>query len=151
MTVPKNKEMAVHCGWLNKSVLSASHVVLVPNDEALWQAGLVIREQLIQLISEDNAKVKVTVENMTGNDITLCSCTTLSWLHSVDTIFTPQAKSMADQLPQSSAHSVSSLAQSSRTAPAEPWDPPVNLSLMNDQQQQVKQMLREECSVFCKR
>lgn len=49
---------------------------------------------------------------------------------------------MKSQLPQSSVHSVSS---------SEPWDPPVDLShLTSDQQQQVKQMLREECYVFAK-
>lgn len=65
VTIPKNRVMTVQCGWLNKSVFSAPHVVLEPNQEAPWPAGLVIREQLIQLPSEDNAKVEVSVENMT--------------------------------------------------------------------------------------
>lgn len=98
MTIPKNKAMAVQCGWLSKSVMSAPLVVLEPNDEAPWPVGLAIREQLIQLPPEDKAKVEVTVENMTDNDIVLCSRTTLGWLHSVDAIYPSQPKPMESQL-----------------------------------------------------
>jgi len=97
VNIPKNKVVVVPCGRLNKRVLSESHVVLEPNHETPWPTGLVIREQLIQLPSEDNGKIEVTVENLTDNDILLCSCMTLGWLHSVDAIYPSQTKSMVDQ------------------------------------------------------
>lgn len=34
VTIPKNKVMAVHCGWLSNSVLSTPFVMLEPNREA---------------------------------------------------------------------------------------------------------------------
>lgn len=151
VTIPKNKVMTVQCGWLNKSVLSAPLVVLEPNNEAPWPAGLVIRDQLIQLPPEDKVKVEVTVENMTDHDIVLGSRTTLGWLHSVDAVYPSQPKSMESQQTQSSAHSVSPSVEPRKTTQAESWDPPVDLShLTNDQQQLVKRMLREECHVFAK-
>jgi len=149
VTIQKNKVMAVQCGWLNKSVLSASHVVLEPNVEAPWPTGLAIREQLIKLPPEDKSKIELTVENMTDNDIILCSRTTLGLLHSVDAIYPLQTKPAEEQTPQASD---SSAAQQSNGEPqAEPWEPPVDLShLSKDQRQQVQQMLREECDVFAK-
>lgn len=143
--------MTVQCGWLKQSVLSTPHVVLEPNDEATWPAGLVFREQLIQLPSEDNAKVEVIVENMTDNNIVLGIHTTLGWLHSVDAIYPSQKNATESQTPQFPAHSVPLAAPPSRTAKAEPRDQPADLShLTSGQQQQVKQMLREECGVFVK-
>lgn len=63
--------------------------MLEPNLKVPWPAGLVIKEQLIQLSSKDNAKVEGTVENLIDNDITLSSRTTLGWLLSVDGIYPP--------------------------------------------------------------
>lgn len=109
-----------------------------------------IREQLLQLTPDDETKVEVTVENMTDNDVVFCS-TLLGWLHSVEAIYPSQAKCMESQLTQSLVHSVSPPVESSQITPAEPWDPPVDLShVTSEQQLQVKQMLREECDVFAK-
>lgn len=64
-----------------------------------WPTVLTITEQLIQLPLKDNEKIVVTVENLSDN-ITLCSHTTLGWLHSVDAIYPLQTKPMEDQEPQ---------------------------------------------------
>ncbi len=151
VTIPRNKVMVVQCGRLNKSVMSASHVVLEPNLETPWPSGLAIREQLIKLPPENNSKIEVTVENMTDNDIVLGSRTTLGLLHSVVAIYPLQTKSVEKQTPQASDSGVAPTVQSSGESQDEPWDPPVDLShLPEDQRQQVKQMLREECDVFAK-
>lgn len=59
---------------------------------------------------------------------------------------------MDGQKPQSSCNDVAPpVKQPSQVPQVEPWDPPVDLSqLSEDQQQQVQQMLREECDVFVK-
>lgn len=113
---------------------------------------MAIREQLIELSSEDNGKIEVTVENMTDNDIVLCSRTALGLLHSVVTTYPFQIKSAEEQTPQASDSSAAPPAQQLRgESRGEYWDPPVDLShLSEDQRQQVKQMLREECDVFAK-
>lgn len=95
---------------------------------------------------------------ISDNDITLCSHTTLGWLHSVDAIYPLQTKPLDGQEPQTLDSSVASLVQQpGQDQQGESWDPPVHLShlshlshLTEDQQQQVWQMLREECDVFAK-
>ena len=150
--IPKNKTMEIKCGHLNKSVLSGSHVLLEPDQEATWPAGLTIREQLIQLPQEDEGKIVVTVRNATDNDITLAGRTTLGWLHSVDAIYPLETESMECQEPQLSDSDVAPpLKQPCQTPQGEPWDPDVDVShLSEEQRQQVKQMLREERDIFAK-
>lgn len=129
VTIPKHKVMKVECGQLNKRVLSGSHVVLEPNQQAPWPTGLTIREQLIQLPQEDNEKITLTVENLTDHDLTLCGRTTLGWLYGVDAVYHLEMKSMEDQEPQLSNSSVEpQVDQPSQVAESEPWDPPVDLS-----------------------
>lgn len=72
--IPKNKVMAVQCGRLSKGVLHAQHVVLKLNHEALWPAGLVSREQLIQLPPEDNT---VTVTSWFAAALRWAGCSVL--------------------------------------------------------------------------
>lgn len=76
----------------------------------------------------------------------------LALLHSVVAIYPLQTKSAEEQTPRASDSSAAPPAQQlSGESRGEPWDPPVDLShLSGDQQQQVKQMLREECDVFAK-
>lgn len=152
VTIPKNKVMEVECGQLNKRVLNGSHVMLEPNQEAPWPTGLTIRQQLIQLPQEDKGKIAVTVENLTDNDITLCGRTTLGWLHSVDAIYPLETKPMGGEEPQpSDSGAAPPEEQPSQLPQNDPWDPPVDLSqLSEDERQQVQQMLREECDVFAK-
>lgn len=57
---------------------------------------------MIKLPSEGNSKIEVTVENMTDNDIVLCSRTTLGLLHNVAAIYPLQEKSAEEQTPQAS-------------------------------------------------
>ncbi len=144
--------MEVECGQLNKRVPGGSYVVLEPSQEAPWPTGLTIREQLIQLPQEDDGKIVVTVENLTNNDIMLCGHTTLGWLYSFDAIYPLETKPVDGQEPQSSDNSVAPpTKQPSQVPQGEPWDPPVDLSqLSEDQQQQVQQLLREESDIFTK-
>lgn len=94
----------------------------------------------------------MTVENLTDSDITLCGRTTLGWLHVVDAIYPLETKPMEGHEPQSPDSSAAPpVVQPSQVPQGEPWDPPVDLSqLSEDQQQQVQQMLKEECDVFAK-
>ncbi|KAK7880554.1 hypothetical protein WMY93_032813 [Mugilogobius chulae] len=140
ITVPKNKAIQVQCNYLQQGMFSGANVMLEPHPEAPWPTGIKVREQLIHL-PDANTRIKVTVENVTDCNITLCGRTTLGWLHSVDAVYPLDAKP-----PHSGT---SSLEQPSQTPQGEPWDPPVDLShLSAEQQQKVREMLREECDVF---
>lgn len=116
--------------------------MLEPNQETPWPTGLTIREQLIQLPQEDNGKITVTIENLTDNDIMLCVRTTLGWLYGVDAIYPLETKPMEGQEPQSSGSDVAPpVKRPSQMPEGEPWDPPVDLSQLSEDQQ---------CNVFAK-
>ena len=94
----------------------------------------------------------MTVENVTNSDITLACRTTLGWLNSADAIYPLGTIPMEGQEPQLLGSSVAPLMkQPSQTTQGEPWDPAVDVShLSEEQRQQVKQMVREECDIFAK-
>lgn len=127
-------------------------LVLEPNQETPWPEGLAIREQLIQIPGQEMGKIAVTVENLRDHDITLCGQTTLGWLYNVDSVSSLETKPVEGQKPLSvDTGAADQTEQANPPAQTEPWDPPVDLShLSESQQQQVKQMLREECDVFAK-
>ncbi|KAL7842136.1 hypothetical protein SRHO_G00238250 [Serrasalmus rhombeus] len=152
VTIPKKQVTTVHCASLNKRLRVTSHAVLEPNPEAPWPTGLVIREQLVQLPLEEDGKIGVTIENTTGNDIQLGGRTPLGLLYSVDAVYPLRAEPMEIlRLELCKSKNTPHIQQSSTESQGESWDPPVDLShLLDDQQQQVRQMLREECDVFAK-
>lgn len=103
--------------------------MLEPNPEAPWPTGLSIREQLIQLPGEDKSKISVTVENSTDQDLTLCGCTTLGWLHSVDAVYPLELKAVEGLESQPSISNAETKVEKPHQIPEkEPWDPPVDLS-----------------------
>ncbi|KAI4885982.1 hypothetical protein NFI96_028798, partial [Prochilodus magdalenae] len=151
VTIPKNQVAAVHCGSLDKRVLSTSQAVLEPNHETPWPTGLVIREQVVQLPRQEHGKIEVTVENTTGNDIILQGRTTLGWLHSVDSVYPLQARPMESQESELENNNTLLTQHPIAEIQSESWDPCVDLSHLSDeQQQQVRQMLRQEGDVFAK-
>lgn len=154
VVIPKHKVVNVSCGLLKKSVVSGSHAVLEPNEEAPWPWGLEVKEQMIQLPCENGGRITVAVENTTDDSITLQSRTVLGGLHAVDVVHHLEVNpsSLQTQPSLSSQHSVSPLLGDQSTIPErERWDPPVDLShLTVEQQQRVREMLREECDVFAR-
>ncbi|KAM7380050.1 hypothetical protein PAMP_003371 [Pampus punctatissimus] len=83
---PKQKMVKVICGKLNKNILKEQYAVLEPNENAPWSAGLQVKQQLVQLFTEDKATSTVVVENNTDDDIRLQNRTVLGWLYAVDAV-----------------------------------------------------------------
>nr|XP_023656141.1 uncharacterized protein LOC111837914 [Paramormyrops kingsleyae] len=151
--VPKHQSVSVSCGYLNSSVMNRTHAVLEPNQDEPWSVGLVVREQLIQLPTEEKGQIMVTVENVTDRDVSLSGRTVLGGLHAVDSAYPPpiMSPSCAEPRTVEDSNETNQVKQAGQPTHSEPWDPPVDLSqLPEDQRQQVQQMLREECSVFAK-
>lgn len=104
VTVPKNKTIQVQCNLFQQGALFGPQFMLEPNPETPWPIGLKVREQLIQP-PQTNTRVKVTIENVTNCDITLCGRTTLGWVYSVDDVYPLEPKSIESQPLQSSTTS----------------------------------------------
>lgn len=76
----------VSCGKLNKTVPLGTHVMLEPNPDVPWPAGIKVSKQLIQMPLRDNDNITVKVENTTDEEVTLTARTVLGWLHAVDAV-----------------------------------------------------------------
>lgn len=154
IVIPKRKIVDVKCGRLNKAFQLNNQMVLEPNEETPWPQGLQVKEQLIQLSTENNLCVVVTVENTTDKDITLQNRTVLGRLHAIAVAYPvevtpPVQKQMS---PQSKPIAFTQAEEElCSEEPKELWDPPVDLSHLSAAQQQiVREMLRKECKVFAK-
>lgn len=110
----------------------------------------------MQLPSEDKATISVVVENNTGDDIRLQNRTVLGWLYAVDTVKSAEEK-VTDVVaePETENGDLKPCQETTekKCNGSQPekqlWDPPVDLShLTPEQQDKVRQMLREECDVF---
>lgn len=93
-------------------------------------------QRSIELPAEDDGKIKVTVENLTDNDIVLSVCTTLGLLHSVEAIYLLPVKVTEEQtskVPDSSASLPAQ--QPKKETSGEPLNPPpVDLSHLSEEQ-----------------
>uniref|UniRef100_A0A8C1WAH7 Gypsy retrotransposon integrase-like protein 1 n=1 Tax=Cyprinus carpio TaxID=7962 RepID=A0A8C1WAH7_CYPCA len=152
--LPRCARVNVSCGKLNRTVTLGTHVMLEPNSEVPWPAGIKVNKQLIQMPQNDNDNITVMVENTTEEEVTLTARTVLGWLHTVDAIHQLEVKpppSAESQFQVSQCDNDSTPETPIRVQESEGWDPPVDLShLPGEQQERVRQLLRENSGVFAK-
>lgn len=135
--------------------------MLEPNEDMLWSAGLQVKQQLVQLPSEDKATITVVIENNTDNDIRLQNRIVFGWLYAVKHLeekVTPTALESQnesgdlqkdDQVERYQTTTVKECNESKQEKQL--WDPPIDFShLTSEQQQKVRQMLREESEIFAR-
>ncbi len=93
-------------------------------------------------------KFIVSVQNPTNHDITLVGRTVIGTVQSVRSVY-PANIFKTDHLPTTSIHHSQAQSSSGSTPAHEQWDPPVNLTHLDEHQRQIaSQMLREESESF---
>lgn len=93
-------------------------------------------------------KIIVSVQNPTNHEIILPGRTVIGSVQSVKSEY-PVNIFNTNHLPAPSIHHIQAQASSESTPAYEQWDPPVDLTHLNEQQRQiVTQMLREESGSF---
>lgn len=96
------------------------------------------------------SKIAISVQDSTGNDITLPGRTVIGTVQSVKAVY-PANIFKRDNLTAVSVNKVQAKSPSEDTVTDEQWDPPVNLTDLNEREKQVvSQMLREESQSFSK-
>ena len=133
-------------------------LLFVPNVPSQLPEGLVIQEGLITVTEGRFVYIPVSVANTTKLDVTLTPHTILGHLEEIKAVYPITAES-PDKAPETETakkdtvqhpvqiNEVTSHPQQSHK-PSQ-WDPPVKLDhLGEDQQQVVRQLLREECNAF---
>lgn len=125
-------------------------LIFEPNENPQWPEGLEFCDTLVSVKAGMAPKFIVSVQNPTNHDITLAGRTFIETVQSVRSVY-PANMFKADCSPSASIHHVQAQSSSENTPAHEQWDPPVDLTHLDEHQRQIaSQMLREESESFSK-
>ena len=133
-------------------------LLFVPSVSSQLPEGLVIQEGLVTVSEERFAYIPVSVANTSKLDIALIPRTILGHLEEIKTVY-PVTVESADNTAEAETVKQNTeqyhIQLNEITSDSQPihkpaqWDPPVKVDHLNeDQQQVVRQLLREECHAF---
>ncbi|RXN13837.1 Retrovirus-related Pol poly from transposon [Labeo rohita] len=147
VTIKKHTVMQIQCQVKVPCVKQDSVLLFEPHVNPLYPDGLELFDTLLMLKRGVRPVITISVQNGTDHDITLRGRTELGTLQ--------QIKSVLPVVPPQCAANAAVIQVSPETTGGggiqDSWDPPVDVShLTLPQQQQVKQMLRDECHAFSK-
>ncbi|KAI3365872.1 hypothetical protein L3Q82_000851 [Scortum barcoo] len=123
-------------------------LIFEPHENPQWPEGLEFCDTLVSGKAGMTPKIVVSVQNPTSHDITLPARTVIGMVQSVRAVY-PASIFKSDNLPTTSVYEVQARSPGEDTPTGEQWDPPVDLTHLNEHQKQVvSQMLREESQSF---
>lgn len=135
-------------------------LLLVPSEEPTLPEGVVVEEGLVTVPNDRFRYVPVPIANTSKQDIMLTQHTVIGHLQVVKTAYTIQTEQLTTDTAERQPETKQSDTESGRAKnqtnskmaksqkPTQ-WDPPVDLShLDNAQRQIVGRLLREECHAF---
>uniref|UniRef100_A0A3B3I1Y0 ribonuclease H n=1 Tax=Oryzias latipes TaxID=8090 RepID=A0A3B3I1Y0_ORYLA len=150
ITVPKCSSVEVECRVRIPPVREEHILVFEPHDNPQWPEGLEFCDTVVLLKAGSTPKIVISVQNPTGHDIILPGKTSVGVVQSVQSVY-PVDIFNQQHTPAVTVHHIQTEISEKATPSQEQWDPPVNLTHLNDQQRQVVcQMLREESESFSK-
>ena len=161
--IPAGQMKEVKCSVRTGPLPSKQEVLFEPDENPKYPDGLNITEMIISLQEGSWSRVTIPVTNDTGHDITLVPRTVLGQIQRVKTIYPADTRPVQVEGGSTSPAEVSEGKESRTSQQREEhggtvalkdeslWDPPVSVAhLTSEQQQKVKQMLREESGAFSK-
>lgn len=162
-SIPAGQTRTVKCSVRTGTLPEQKDVSFEPCPPALLPDGLQMKEGVVRLQRGSWSRVAIPVTNSTAHDILLPARTILGQTQWVKTIYPAntapvevhQTEAETPKAAQTSAHETENGEKAqrheTRNECENSWDPPVPLShLPHAQQQQVKQLLREECGAFAR-
>lgn len=126
-------------------------LLLVPSEAPTLPEGVVVEEGLVRVPSKRSGYVPVPIINTNKYSVTLLMRTAIGHLQTVKTAYVASVGQMnrgEGKTPSTDTASTKDCDKSEREKPVW-WDPPVDLSHLNEEQRRTtKQLLREECHAF---
>ena len=148
VSVPKRSSIQIECRVQAPPFKEDKTLIFEPHENPQWPEGLEFCDTLVSVKAGMTPKIVVSVQNPTSHDLTLSGRTAIGTVQSVRSVY-PANIFKSDCLPTASVHKVQAKSSSEDTPTDEQWDPPVDLTHLNEQQRQViSQMLREESQSF---
>lgn len=146
ISVPKRSSIQIECRVQALPFKENTTLIFQPNENPQWPEGLEFCDTLVSVKAEMAPKIIVSVQNPTNHEIILPGRTVIGSVQSVKSEY-PVNIFNNSHLPAPSVHHIQ--ASSESTPVHEQWDPPIDLTHLNEQQRQmVTQMLREESGSF---
>lgn len=160
--IPAGETKEVKCSVRTGPLPTKQEVLFKPAEIPRWPEGLNILETIICLQSGNWSKVTIPVTNESHHDIILTPGTVLGELQQVKAIYPVDVRSASVIEGTAQTSRVSKKTTDTVSAPekhkeeneqrhtctTDSWDPPVSVDhLTPDQQEKVRQMLKEECGL----
>ncbi len=148
VNVPKHAIVQVKCQVKTPCTKQDSVMLFEPSINPQYPDGLEPLETLLTLKKGSRPVIQINVQNVTDHDILLTGKTELGTVQTIKSV-----------LPATESFCVTTACVNESVKPVSEgeadtegvWDPPVDVSHLSvEQQQKVKQMLREECHSFSK-
>uniref|UniRef100_A0A3B3IJJ6 Gypsy retrotransposon integrase-like protein 1 n=2 Tax=Oryzias latipes TaxID=8090 RepID=A0A3B3IJJ6_ORYLA len=160
-TVPPGQTREIRCFVRTGPLSSKQDVLFEPESTCNWPEGLSINETVVVLQRGNHSKLTIPVTNNSSRDITIVPRTVLGRLQQVKAVYPVAVRPVSSSEQTIGAtnkvkdgdtdilESVTGEQRQPELDKSELWDPPVTIDhLTSDQQEKVKQMLREECNAF---
>ncbi|KAM9467441.1 uncharacterized protein Hap1MRO34_014209 [Clarias gariepinus] len=164
--IPAKQSVTVKCCIKTGPLLSGQSALFVPDECARWPDGLKLEENIIRLQRGTCSRIGIPVLNETAHNIDLPPRAFLGHIQRIKAIYPAEVKpvkAMKESVCKINTHTTpspffrdSNIIRSTegaelirKTQGNSSWDPPVCVDhLTPEQQQKVKQLLREESSAF---
>ena len=149
VTVPSKTSVFIECRVQAKTFREDTTLLFEPCDNPQWPDGLEFCDTFVSVKARSVPKISVSVQNPTNHDITLSGRTTIGTVQSVGSVY--PVSIFNKDLPLAAVNQISVQDTTGCTPTSEQWDPPVDLSHLDESKREtVLQMLREESASFSK-
>lgn len=150
VSVPKHSSVQIECHVQAPPFPEDKTLLFEPDENPQWPEGLEFCDTLVSVKAGTSANIIVSVQNPTNHDIVLLGRTVIGTVQSIQSVY-PASMLKKTHLPPTSIHHIQAQDPKQDDASQELWDPPVDLSQLDEHQRQVvSQMLREESGSFSK-
>ena len=144
--VPKHTSVQIDCKAQTLPLKKDITLLFEPDINPQWAEGLEFCETLVKLSGGVSPYIVLDVQNPTDHDIELSGRTVVGTLQQVQAVY---PATIFERPSHSPPVSVSQVNTESEQVTETPWNPPIDLSHLNEPDRVVVQnMLREECSSF---
>lgn len=122
-------------------------LVFEPDENPQWPEGLEFCNTLFQVKKGAQPNITLSVQNPTDHDIMLTGRVVIGTVQSITSVY--PVRSAQETHSPVDVSSIQAQPTKDQKTSAEPWDPPIDLSHLDENQRQVvREMLREESDSF---
>ncbi|XP_054863940.1 uncharacterized protein LOC129348184 [Amphiprion ocellaris] len=148
INVPKHTSVKVECFINMSSPPEDLTLIFEPDVNPRWTEGLQFCDTLVTVAKDNKPLITVSVQNPTDHDIVLAGKTVVGTVQQIQAVYPASILEGCHSPPPASMNHIR---VDNNQAPDDVWDPPVNLSHLNEPEKKVaQQMLREESASFSK-